>query len=122
MANVIRVWVDGKLNILADVGSRLSWEYDVVRSLPVPHKPILDIIRTFFRKPEEVKAEFAKDKTRVPFKPGGITGSGHANPSYRFKAEDLETGTGEPVEPDIPSSGTVPEQVSRPLSMIILCL
>ena len=53
MANVVRVWVDGKLNVLADFGSRISWEYDVVRTLPVPQKPIIDIIRLLFRPPEE---------------------------------------------------------------------
>ena len=42
LANVIRVWIDGKFNVLPDVGSRLPWETAVAKHLPVPHGPLLD--------------------------------------------------------------------------------
>ena len=29
LGTVVRVWIDGKSNVLADVGSRLSWEHAV---------------------------------------------------------------------------------------------
>ena len=60
LANVVRVWIDGKLNVLADVGSRLPWHFVVAKHLPFPHKPMLDIIRDLFASPEELAKETAK--------------------------------------------------------------
>ena len=112
MANCVRVWVDGKLNITPDVGSRLSWEYDVVRSLPVPHKPILDIIRMFFRHPDDVRAEFSKDTTRTPLLNTNKTGTGRSNPDYRFYPDELTTGDDAPVEDS--QNGVSPSAAPQP--------
>ena len=48
LANTVRIWIDGKLNILADVGSRLPWHGAVAANLPIPDQPILDTIQLFF--------------------------------------------------------------------------
>ena len=57
LANVTRVWIDGKNNVLADVGSRLSWEHAVIQQLPVPNKPILEVIRLMFTDPKTLERE-----------------------------------------------------------------
>ena len=55
LGNVVRVWIDGKNNVLADVGSRLSWEHAVIQQLPVPDQPIRDTIKLFFTHPKELE-------------------------------------------------------------------
>ena len=63
LGNVVRVWIDGKNNVLADVGSRLSWEHAVIQQLPVPDQPIRDTIKLFFTHPRELeKATLARKK------------------------------------------------------------
>ena len=57
LGSVVRVWIDGKNNVLADVGSRLSWEHAVAQFLPVPARPIRETIRLFFTSPAELAAE-----------------------------------------------------------------
>ena len=57
LGTVVRVWIDGKNNVLADVGSRLSWEHAVAQFLPVPARPIREMIRLFFTSPTELAAE-----------------------------------------------------------------
>ena len=51
LGRVVRVWIDGKFNVLADIGSRLSWEHAVIQQLPVPSLPILETIKLFFSHP-----------------------------------------------------------------------
>ena len=51
LATVVRVWIDGKNNVLADSGSRAPWHFAVARHLPVPDMPIRDVIRLFFAHP-----------------------------------------------------------------------
>ena len=52
---VVRIWIDGKNNILADAGSRASWENALVKHMPIPNQPILETIRLFFRHPNELE-------------------------------------------------------------------
>ena len=59
LANVVRIWIDGKLNVLADAGSRAPWETSVVKHTPIPDKPIRDTIRMFFTAPDELEKEVA---------------------------------------------------------------
>ena len=59
LANVVRVWIDGKFNVLPDVGSRLSWESALVKHLPVPHGPLLELVRKLFTSPDELAKEVA---------------------------------------------------------------
>ena len=60
LANVVRVWIDGKLNVLPDVGSRLPWESAVSKHLPVPHGPLIDFIRKLFTSPDELANDVAR--------------------------------------------------------------
>ena len=55
LANVVRLWIDGKNNILADCGSRLPWHTSVSKHLPVPAGPIRDVIRLLFTHPHELE-------------------------------------------------------------------
>ncbi len=59
VADVVRVWIDGKLNVLADAGSRASWESAVAKHLPAPHLPIRDFIIMLFSSPSELAGEIA---------------------------------------------------------------
>ena len=54
LANIVRVWVAGKDNVIADVGSRADWTRQLVKQLPVPEHPVLDLIRMMFASPDEV--------------------------------------------------------------------
>ena len=83
-----------------------------MRSLPVPHKPILDVIRVFFRHPDDVRFEFSKDTTRTPLLNTSKTGTGRSNPDYRFRADELTTGEAAPVED--PSFDVSPSSVPQP--------
>ena len=54
LANAVRLWIDGKNNVLADCGSRLPWHTSVSNHLPVPSGPIRDRIRLLFTHPHEL--------------------------------------------------------------------
>ena len=72
LANNVRIWIDGKLNILADVGSRLGWESAVAKHTPIPLSPILETIRLFFTHPNEMKhavAQRAREMDSEPWVP-----------------------------------------------------
>ena len=59
LANVVRVWIDGKHNILFDIGSRLQWEAALAKHLLVPDGPLLDFIRKLPTHPDEVAKDVA---------------------------------------------------------------
>ena len=44
LAYCVRVWIDGKHNVLADVGSRNIWEATVAKTNVLPEQPIRDTI------------------------------------------------------------------------------
>ena len=60
LSNVVRVWIDGKHNVIADVGSRITWEGSLAKHLPVPEYPILDFIRRLFTHPSQVEQQVAQ--------------------------------------------------------------
>ena len=43
--NIIRVWIRGEANILADAPSRAPWEAATARHLPIPDLPLREIIK-----------------------------------------------------------------------------
>ena len=74
LGSVVRVWIDGKLNIIADVGSRLPWEAAVAKHCPVPTQPILELIRLLYTSPRELEAQTAQRKKEMnvgPWQPLG---------------------------------------------------
>ena len=66
---VVRVWIEGKTNALADAGSRAAWLSEVVRHLPVPDKPIRDTVRLLFTSPEEIRQHVSQRRTDMGEQP-----------------------------------------------------
>ena len=59
-------------NVLADVGSRLPWGFALVKHLPVPDRPIREVIRLFFSHSQELEqaiTELVKEMDMEPFVP-----------------------------------------------------
>ena len=50
--NIIRVWIRGEANVLADAPSRAPWEAAMARHLPIPDLPLRDLIKKMFVSPE----------------------------------------------------------------------
>ena len=50
--NIIRVWIRGEANILADAPSRAPWSAAMARHLPIPDLPLREIIKMMFVSPE----------------------------------------------------------------------
>ena len=102
-AQMVRIYIDGKDNVLADVPSRAPWVQGVVRQIPVPDKPVRDLVRLFFTHPREMEAEMQRVSTErksrgfsVEFEPVG-EGTG---------LTDLKRPrTSTPVECDVAVSG-----------------
>ena len=61
--DIIRVWIRGEANILADAPSRAPWEAAMARHLPIPDLPLRDLIRKMFVSPE-VWDRMVKDKAK----------------------------------------------------------
>ena len=69
LANTVRIWIDGKLNVLADAGSRAPWEDVVAKHLPVPATPIWDTIIKMFGDPKGLGQDIAKRARDMDLKP-----------------------------------------------------
>ena len=65
LACVVRVWIAGHLNVLSDAGSRAPWTSRVVKHLPVPDKPIKELIRLLFTHPNEVEEMVEQRRTAM---------------------------------------------------------
>ena len=50
--DIVRVWIRGEANILADAPSRAPWENALAKFLPIPDQPVRDIIRLMYQDPE----------------------------------------------------------------------
>ena len=53
--DLVRVWMRGEANILADPPSRAPWEMGVAAHLPVPDMPIRDLVRKMHQDPDGVE-------------------------------------------------------------------
>jgi len=72
LANLVRVWIAGKTNVLADVGSRTDWVGKLIKQLPVPSMPILELCTQLFTAPEgfsQLVAERRKEMGLRRFEP-----------------------------------------------------
>ena len=47
--DLVRVWIRGEANILADVLSRARWEAALAMRLPIPDMPIRDLVNKLYR-------------------------------------------------------------------------
>ena len=43
--DLVRVWIRGEANILADAPSRAPWELGVAAHLPIPDMPVRELVR-----------------------------------------------------------------------------
>ena len=50
--DIVRVWIRGEANILADAPSRAPWEAELARNLPIPDLPLRELIKQMFATPE----------------------------------------------------------------------
>ena len=64
LACTVLVWIAGHFNVLSDAGSRAPWTSRVVKHLPVPDKPIKELIRLLFNHPDEV-SELVEERRRT---------------------------------------------------------
>jgi len=55
--NIVRIWIRGEANILADAPSRAPWENVLAEHLPIPQGPLREVIRTMYRRPDAFEAE-----------------------------------------------------------------
>ena len=55
--NIIRVWIRGQANILADAPSRAPWECALAKHLPIGDAPVRQLIKDMYRHPEVVDAQ-----------------------------------------------------------------
>ena len=52
--NIIRIWIRGQANILADAPSRAPWECQLAKHLPIAHMPIRQLIKDLYRHPDKL--------------------------------------------------------------------
>ena len=50
--NIVRSWIRGEANILADAPSRAPWEAALARHLPIPDLPLRELIRKMYASPD----------------------------------------------------------------------
>ena len=110
----MRLWIDGKSNVLSDAGSRAPWETTLARRLPLPLQPVLDTIRDMFERPQVLAQKVEKRKNdlglgewepigdlplsdiqRVPLAPAPPPVVRHKRTSYQADTVD---DLGEPIE------------------------
>ena len=62
--NIVRVWIRGEANILADAPSRAPWGCKLMEHLPLADMPLRELIRKMYREPEafERDVEAARQK------------------------------------------------------------
>ena len=65
-ANTVRIWIDGKNNVLADAGSRTVWENKVAQYSVLPEQSIRDTVKEMFTCPKELEAKTRKMAEGLP--------------------------------------------------------
>ena len=50
--NIVKVWIRGEANILADAPSRAPWESELMEHLPLADMPLRELIRRMYKEPE----------------------------------------------------------------------
>ena len=55
--NLVKVWIRGEANILSDAPSRAPWENALAMHLPIPNRPVLDLIQAMYRDPNGLEKE-----------------------------------------------------------------
>ena len=62
--DIVRVWIRGEANILADAPSRAPWESALAQHLPIPDMPVRDLVRMMYQDPDgcELLVEERREK------------------------------------------------------------
>jgi hypothetical protein len=63
--NIVRVWIRGEANILADAPSRAPWEAEMARHLPIPDMPLRELIKQMYVSPESWAALVASKAEKL---------------------------------------------------------
>ena len=61
---MICVWIRGEANILGDPPSRAPCETELAQHLPIPDKPVRELVRQMYQPPEEFDL-LVRDRARV---------------------------------------------------------
>jgi hypothetical protein len=51
--DLVCVWIRGEANILGDAPSRAPWETELAQHLPIPDKPVRELVHQMHQSPEE---------------------------------------------------------------------
>ena len=49
--DLVRIWIRGEANILADAPSRAPWEATLAKHLPIPDMPVRDLVKMMYQDP-----------------------------------------------------------------------
>ena len=52
--DIIRIWIRGEANILADAPSRAPWGAELAKHLPTPDRPLRDLVQAMYKSPEQL--------------------------------------------------------------------
>ena len=53
--DIVRIWIRGEANILADAPSRAPWESRFAQFLPIPDMPVRDLVRQLYQDPDSME-------------------------------------------------------------------
>jgi len=64
--NIVRIWIRGEANVLADAPSRAPWECELAKHLVVPNTPVQTLINEIYQPPEGWDEKFNKLGEKLP--------------------------------------------------------
>ena len=50
--DIVRIWIRGEANILADAPSRAPWESALAQYMPIPDQPVRQIVKQIYQDPD----------------------------------------------------------------------
>ena len=97
--DIVRVWIRGEANILADAPSRAPWESRLAQYLPIPDLPVRELVKKMYQDPEGLEVLVSERRERM------LGPEGEWQPIPREKPEAVLAEDGV-VEGEIPSEDT----------------
>ena len=70
--NIVRVWIRGETNILADAPSRAPVDTKIARSLPVPNMEVKELLKMMYTEPEAFEHLVQERARQMGLKPDGF--------------------------------------------------
>ena len=109
--DIVRIWIRGEANIIADAPSRAPWENALAMHLPIPDMPLRDLIKQMYQDPDGLEVLVDDRKKQVlgdesvwePLEDNDVEyyGSGH---SWQADEGNLESST------EVPSLDSIGEE------------